>query len=336
MTGTLQAVTTNKANSILVTGGAGFIGSHLVDRLLKEGKRVTVIDNFNSFYSPETKRENIAAHLTNPSYNLIEGDLRNVDDVQKAFASGPFDVVVHLAAMAGVLPSLQNPALYMDVNVMGTQRILDAITAQTTAPYLVFCSSSSVYGERSTEKFSESDMTDRPMSPYAASKISAEVACFAAPRTKGLNVICVRPFTVFGPRQRPDLAIRKFCQLIENGEPIELYGDGSTKRDYTFVLDIVAGIASAIELQPPGFEIVNLGRSNPVTLLEMIDAIQKALGKKAQIIKRPMQNGDVPYTYADIDKARRLLNYAPATSFETGISEFVSWFRKHELTLSTK
>jgi UDP-glucuronate 4-epimerase len=336
MTGNLQAVTTNAANSILVTGGAGFIGSHLVDRLLKEGKRVTVIDNFNPFYAPERKRENIATHLSNPSYELIEGDLRNVEDVQKAFAKGPFDVVVHLAAMAGVLPSLQNPSLYMDVNVMGTQRILDAITAQKTSPYLVFCSSSSVYGERSTEKFSESDMTDRPMSPYAASKIAAEVACFAAHRTTGLNVICVRPFTVFGPRQRPDLAIHKFCQRIENGDPIELYGDGSTKRDYTFVLDIVAGIASAVERQVPGFEIVNLGRSSPVTLLEMIGAIEKALGKKAQIIEKPMQTGDVPYTFADIDKARRLLNYAPATSFEAGISEFVTWFRKHELMLSSK
>lgn len=327
---------TTEGKSILVTGGAGFIGSHLVDRLLREGNRVTVIDNFNAFYSPDRKRENVSAHLNNPSYDLIEGDLRSIDDVGRTFSKGPFDVVVHLAAMAGVLPSLQNPSLYMDVNVLGTQRILDAATAQENLPYMVFCSSSSVYGERSTEKFSETDLTDRPMSPYAASKIAGEVACFAAHRTKGLNVICVRPFTVFGPRQRPDLAIHKFCHRIEKGEPIELYGDGSTKRDYTFVLDIVAGITSAIEIQPPGFEIVNLGRSNPVTLLEMIDTIQAALGKKAQIIRKPMQNGDVPYTYADIDKARKLLNYAPATTFETGINEFVHWFRKHELTLSTK
>lgn len=329
-------MTSKAPHSILVTGGAGFIGSHLVDRLLKEGKKVTVIDNFNPFYSPDTKRENVAAHLSNPAYELVEGDLRNADDIRRAFAKGPFDVVVHLAAMAGVLPSLQNPSLYIDVNVLGTQRVLDEITAQEKLPYLVFCSSSSVYGERSTEKFSETDLTDRPMSPYAASKIAAEVACFAAHRTRGLNVICVRPFTVFGPRQRPDLAIHKFCQRIEQGEPIELYGDGSTKRDYTYVLDIVAGIASAIEIQPPGFEIVNLGRSSPVTLLEMIEAIEKALGKTATVIKKPMQNGDVPYTYADIDKARRLLNYAPATTFEAGVQEFVNWFRKHELTLSTK
>jgi UDP-glucuronate 4-epimerase len=174
------------------------------------------------------------------------------------------------------------------------------------------------------------------LSPYAASKIAGEAACFAAYKTRGLQVICVRPFTVFGPRQRPDLAIHKFCQRIENGESIELYGDGSTKRDYTFVLDLVAGIASAIEIQPPGFEVVNLGRSNPVSLFEMIETIEKALGKSAKIIKKPMQNGDVPYTYADIEKARRLLNYAPATSFETGIHEFVNWYRKHELTLSTK
>lgn len=329
-------MTTKATNSILVTGGAGFIGSHLVDRLLREGKKVTVIDNFTPFYSPETKRENISAHLSHPSYELVEGDLRNPDDVSRAFARGPFDVVVHLAAMAGVLPSLQNPSLYMDVNVLGTQRLLDEVTAGTKHPYLVFCSSSSVYGERSTEKFSETDQTDRPLSPYAASKIAGEAACFAAYKTRGLEVICVRPFTVFGPRQRPDLAIHKFCHRIENGESIELYGDGSTKRDYTFVLDLVAGIASAIEIQPPGFEVVNLGRSNPVTLHEMIKTIEKALGKTAKIIKKPMQNGDVPYTYADIDKARRLLNYEPDTSFETGINEFVNWYRKHELAVSSK
>lgn len=329
-------MTTKATNSVLVTGGAGFIGSHLVDRLLREGKKVTVIDNFTPFYSPETKRANIAAHLSNPSYELVEGDMRSPDDIRRAFARGPFDVVVHFAAMAGVLPSLQDPSLYMEVNVLGTQRLLDEVTSQTTLPYMVFVSSSSVYGERSTEKFSETDLTDRPLSPYAASKIAGEAACFAAYKTRGLQVICVRPFTVFGPRQRPDLAIHKFCHRIENGETIELYGDGSTKRDYTFVLDLVAGISSAIEIQPPGFEVVNLGRSNPVTLHEMIETIESALGKSAKIINKPMQNGDVPYTYADIDKARRLLNYEPTTSFETGIIEFVNWYRKHELALTTK
>ncbi len=326
---------TKSAQSILVTGGAGFIGSHLVDRLLKEGNRVTVMDNFNGFYAPEAKRENVSAHLNNPAYSLVEGDLRNVDDVRKIFTLGPYDVVVHLAAMAGVLPSLQNPSLYMDVNVVGTQRLLDEINKQSKVPYLVFCSSSSVYGERSTEKFSETDQTDRPLSPYAASKIAAEAACFAAYRTTGLQVVCLRPFTVFGPRQRPDLAIHKFCHLIENGDPIELYGDGTSKRDYTFVGDIVAGIVSAVNLRLQGFEVINLGRSNPVTLIEMIHTIEKALGKSAQITKRPMQIGDVPYTYADIDKARRLLAYEPMTSFDEGIAEFVKWFR-YKLTLSAK
>jgi UDP-glucuronate 4-epimerase len=329
-------VTSKATQSVLVTGGAGFIGSHLVDRLLNEGHRVTVIDNFNNFYSPETKRGNVSAHLNNPSYKLVEGDLRNAEDVREAFSNGPFDVVVHLAAMAGVLPSLQNPSLYMDVNVLGTQRVLDEIVKQSPFPYLVFCSSSSVYGERSTEKFSETDQTDRPLSPYAASKIAGEAACFAAHRTRGLQVVCIRPFTVFGPRQRPDLAIHKFCHLIENNESIDLYGDGSSKRDYTFVGDIVEGIVAAMRVRPPGFEVINLGRSNPVILSEMIQSIEKALGKTAKINKKPMQIGDVPFTYADIDKARRLLNYEPHTSFDEGIDEFVKWFRNHKLTLSTK
>jgi UDP-glucuronate 4-epimerase len=329
-------VTSKATQSVLVTGGAGFIGSHLVDRLLKEGQRVTVIDNFNNFYSPETKRGNVSAHSNNPSYKLVEGDLRNAEDVREAFSNGPFDVVVHLAAMAGVLPSLQNPSLYMDVNVLGTQRVLDEIVQQAPFPYLVFCSSSSVYGERSTEKFSETDQTDRPLSPYAASKIAGEAACFATHRTRGLQVVCIRPFTVFGPRQRPDLAIHKFCHLIENNESIDLYGDGSSKRDYTFVGDIVEGIVAAMRVRVPGFEVINLGRSNPVTLSEMIQSIEKALGKTAKINKKPMQIGDVPFTYADIDKARRLLNYEPHTSFDEGINEFVKWFRNHKLSLSTK
>jgi UDP-glucuronate 4-epimerase len=329
-------VTSKATQSVLVTGGAGFIGSHLVDRLLKEGQRVTVIDNFNNFYSPETKRGNVSAHLNNPSYKLVEGDLRNAEDVREAFSNGPFDVVVHLAAMAGVLPSLQNPSLYMDVNVLGTQRVLDQILKQSPVPYLVFCSSSSVYGERSTEKFSETDQTDRPLSPYAASKIAGEAACFAAHRTMGVQIVCIRPFTVFGPRQRPDLAIHKFCHLIENNESIDLYGDGSSKRDYTFVGDIVEGIVAAMRVRVPGFEVINLGRSNPVTLSEMIQSIEKALGKTAKINEKPMQIGDVPFTYADIDKARRLLDYEPQTSFDEGINEFVKWFRNHKLTLSTK
>lgn len=324
---------TNSGNqSVLVTGGAGFIGSHLVDRLLSEGYRVTVLDNFNDYYSPKTKRENIAEHLQNPNYELVEGDLRNVEDVQKTCSNGPFDVVVHLAAMAGVLPSLQNPSLYMDVNVLGTQRLLDAITQQAKLPFLVFCSSSSVYGERSTEKFSESDQTDRPLSPYSASKIAGEAACYATYKTVGLQTLCIRPFTVFGPRQRPDLAIHKFVHLIENDEPIDLYGDGSTKRDYTFVGDIVAGIMSAVEKKPQGFEVCNLGRSSPITLLEMIHSLEKALGKTAKINKKPPQLGDVPYTYADISRARRVLGYEPKTSFDDGIAEFVKWFRAKRLT----
>lgn len=322
---------TDSSRSVLITGGAGFIGSHLVDRLLKKGDRITVVDNFNDFYDPEVKRANVREHLNNPAYTLLTGDLRNVADIEKAFKNGPFNIVVHLAAMAGVLPSLQNPALYMEVNVLGTQRLLDQIARQPQPPFLLFCSSSSVYGERSIESFRETDQTDRPLSPYAASKIAAEAACFAAHRTTGLQVVCVRPFTVFGPRQRPDLAIHKFCHLIESGQPIELYGDGTSKRDYTFVGDIVDGLEKAIEFRSGTFEVMNLGRSQPVTLIEMIESLESAIGKKATIVHKPFQTGDVPYTFADIEKARRLLGYDPKTSFATGIAEFVRWYRQHQL-----
>jgi UDP-glucuronate 4-epimerase len=222
----------------------------------------------------------------------------------------------------------------MDVNVLGTQRLLDAAVEQTVKPFFVLCSSSSVYGERSTEEFIETDAVDRPLSPYAASKIAAEAAAFAAHRTCGLSVLCVRPFTVYGPRQRPDLAIHKFCHLIEQGEPIELYGDGTSRRDYTFVADIVDGIYRAMHFKGSQFEIINLGRSEPVSLSEMVESIERALGKKARIVRQPFQVGDVPNTYASIEKARRLLGYEPQTSLDDGIAQFVSWYRQSKLAVA--
>lgn len=308
---------------VLVTGGAGFIGSHLVERLLKQKNQVTVIDNFNDYYDVSIKRENIAPLVVSPNFRLIEGDIRSALDLEEAFDGDQFDVVVHLAAMTGVRPSLKEAAHYMDVNVLGTQRLLDKVSKNSL---FVFGSSSSVYGERAAERFVETDSIDRPMSPYAASKAAGEGICHAHRNATGLNVVCLRFFTVFGPRQRPDLAIHKFTKLIDEGRPIEVFGDGNSQRDYTYVLDIVNGIEAAMQLRDPGFEAINLGRSEPVRLLEMISMIEKHLGKKAQLIHRPMQTGDVPNTFAGIEKARRLLAYEPATNFEVGVANFVNWY----------
>lgn len=319
------------ARNIFITGGAGFIGSHLVEKALASGDRVTVLDNFNDFYDPQRKQANVRPHLQNRQFRLIEGDLRDRAALASAFAHGPFDVVVHLAAMAGVRPSLENPALYMDVNVMGTQYLLDEIKSHAAKTRLVFGSSSSVYGRRSKEHFRETDRVDQPLSPYAASKAANELQCYAAHETTGLQVICLRFFTVYGPRQRPDLAIHKFCRAIERGEQIEMFGDGSTARDYTFCLDIIEGVWAAMALEQPGFEIVNLGRSSPVTLSEMIACLEAALGKEAKVVRKPMQAGDVPYTYASIEKARSLLGYEPQTSLPDGVKSFVEWYRNSEL-----
>lgn len=319
-----------KNRNVLVTGGAGFIGSHLVDGLLSRGDRVTVLDNFNDYYNPANKRANVATHLTHPNYALIEGDIRNEQDLDAAFQRGTFDVVVHLAAMAGVRPSLSRAAYYMDVNVSGTQKIIDRIVNQNPKTRLVFGSSSSVYGARSGEMFREDDRVDMPLSPYAASKAANEVQCYAAHHTTGLPVVCLRFFTVFGPRQRPDLAIHKFCELIDEGTVVQVYGDGTSKRDYTFVGDIVTGIQQAMTFDSDGWEIINLGRSEPVVLIDMIKLIERFMEKPATLEYAPMPPGDVPYTYANVDKARKLLGYQPATSFEEGVRQFVEWYRSRK------
>lgn len=321
----------HKQRNVLVTGGAGFIGSTLVDALLNRGDRVTVIDNFNDYYDPSNKRANIKAHLENPNYLLVEGDIRNDSELDAAFDRGVFDVVVHLAAMAGVRPSLTRAAYYMDVNVCGTQKIIDRIVKQNPATRLVFGSSSSVYGARSGEMFREDDRVDMPLSPYAASKAANEVQCYAAHHTTGLPVICLRFFTVFGPRQRPDLAIHKFCELIDEGRTLQVYGDGNSKRDYTFVGDIVAGIQQAMACEFSGWDIVNLGRSEPVVLIDMIRLLEQNLKKEAKLEYAPMPPGDVPYTFANVEKARKLLGYQPSTTFEEGVGKFVEWYRARKL-----
>jgi UDP-glucuronate 4-epimerase len=325
---------TTAGKRTLVTGGAGFIGSHLVDRLLSAGHQVVVLDNFNDFYAPSIKRNNTHSHLREKRYRLIEGDIRNRQDLKAAFAEGPFDTVVHLAAMAGVRPSLVNPTLYMDVNVVGTQLLVDELLNSSPQARLVFGSSSSVYGQRSGEQFLETDRVDQPLSPYAASKAANEAQLYAVHHTTGLPVICLRFFTVFGPRQRPDLAIHKFCRAIDEGREIEVYGDGCSKRDYTFVSDIVSGITAAMTVPNLQYEIVNLGRSTPVKLLDMIAALENALGKKAKVVHKPFQTGDMPYTYASIDKARQLLSYNPTTPFDQGVAQFVEWYRQQRAAAS--
>ncbi|MDX2107691.1 MAG: SDR family NAD(P)-dependent oxidoreductase [Candidatus Melainabacteria bacterium] len=317
---------------ILITGGAGFIGSHLSERCIAKGDSVVALDNFNNFYNPDVKRKNIENLLNQERYKIVEGDIRNVDDLAEAFNHGPFDIVVHLAAMAGVRPSIEQPSLYMDVNVLGTQKLIDCMVAQKKPPFLAMASSSSVYGERDGEPFKETDITDRPISPYAASKVACEMIAHAAFFAHQLSTVCLRFFTVYGPRQRPDLAIHKFCKLIDADEPIELYGDGTTMRDYTFIDDIVSGIESVMELAKgePIFEILNLGRSEPVKLSKMVECIEHSLGKKAKIVYKPRQTGDVTNTFANIEKAQKLIGYKPVTSIEKGIDALVAWHQENK------
>ena len=317
---------------ILVTGGAGFIGSNLVDKLLSEEHEITVIDNFNDYYDPAIKERNVAPHADDVRYHLVRGDIEDAETVDGLFKSGGFDCVVHLAARAGVRPSLENPAAYIKTNVLGTTNILEAMHRHEVKK-LVFASSSSVYGNCRAETFSEDLKVTEPISPYAASKSACEQICYTYCHLYGIKTVCLRFFTVYGPRQRPDLAIRKFIEKIERGEAIEMYGDGTTKRDYTFIGDIVAGIRAAIAYDATPYEIINLGGGEPITLSRMIETIETVLGKKAAILRKPMQPGDVVKTVCDWSKANRLLGYTPSTRFEDGIRKFVEWRTKYVETI---
>lgn len=311
---------------ILVTGGAGFIGSHLVGRLLSEGGwRVAVVDDFNDFYSPPVKRANVAAYLDNPHFSLHEIDIRDADAVRAVFLENQFDAVVHLAARAGVRPSLREPKLYSDTNVGGTVNLLEA-AREFNVRRFVFGSSSSVYGASCKVPFSEDDKTARPISPYAATKAAGEMLCHTYAHLYDLRAVCLRFFTVYGARQRPDLAIHKFTRLISEGKPIQMFGDGTTRRDYTYIDDVIEGVRAAIDYDRSDYEIFNLGESQTVELREMIKLLEENLGRRAVIEHRPMQPGDVPQTFADITKARRLLNYEPKMKIEGGIRKFVEWF----------
>jgi UDP-glucuronate 4-epimerase len=313
--------------NILITGGAGFIGSHLVDHLLASGvNRVTVVDDFNDFYEPQIKRENIHRHLTDPRYTLAELDIRDRSALEPIFASSRFDAIVHLAARAGVRPSLAEPLLYSETNINGTLNLLE-LARQTQIKQFVFGSSSSVYGINAKVPFGEEDPIRQPISPYAATKGAGELLCHTYSHLYGLRCVCLRFFTVYGPRQRPDLAIHKFARLISQGKPIPVFGDGTTRRDYTYIDDIIAGVLAAINYNQSEFEVINLGESRTVELRELISLLEKELDTHAVIDRQPIQPGDVPQTFADISKARKLLGYDPKTQIEDGIHRFVEWFR---------
>ena len=310
--------------SVLVTGGAGFIGSHLVDRLLARGERVTVLDNFNDFYDPAIKRSNVAAHKQFPSYCLVEGDIRNAELVRHTFQDGSFDQVIHLAAMAGVRPSVKNPVLYHEVNLIGTMNLLEAMR-DFKVPHLIFASSSSVYGNNSKVPFSESDQVDNPISPYAATKKAGELMTYTYHHLYGIRTACLRFFTVYGPRQRPEMAIHKFSERICRDAEIEVYAEGRSRRDYTYIDDIIDGIMAARDADYE-YEIINLGRSDTVVLADLIGKLERALGKKAKVRFMPSQPGDVSQTFADISKARTLLGFEPRVSIDDGLRRFVDWY----------
>jgi len=308
----------------IVTGGAGFIGSHLVEKLLLNDWHVTVIDNYDAFYDKAIKKRNIEKFSNHPDLVFLEVDIREFDSL-KDNLKGAYDVIIHLAAKAGVRPSIENPMLYQSVNVMGTQNLLE-ISKLLNIKQFVFSSSSSVYGVNTNVPWSESDFVLKPISPYASTKISGELLGHVYSELYGIRFIALRLFTVYGPRQRPDLAIHKFARKILENEPIPVFGDGSTRRDYTFVEDIVAGILAAVDYNKTNYEIINLGNNRTISLSHMIETIEKVFDKKAIINRLPMQPGDVPETYANVNKAHQLLGYKPSLTFEEGIEKFKEWF----------
>jgi UDP-glucuronate 4-epimerase len=310
---------------ILVTGGAGFIGSHLVEKLLTARHAVAILDDFNDFYDPGIKRQNIAAVAKDIAIHHL--DLRDSGAVRNLFHREKFEAIAHLAARAGVRPSIQNPQLYYDTNVDGTLHLLDAARV-TGVERFIFASSSSVYGNSKTVPFSEDRQLIQTLSPYGATKIAGEFLCSTYSHLYGIRVVALRYFTVYGPRQRPDLAIHQFTRKIHAGKPIDQFGDGTTRRDYTYIDDIIAGVRAAINYDQSKYEVINLGESRTVELHELISLLEKALDRHAEIDRQPLQPGDVSQTFADISKARRLLGYNPQTQIEKGIERFVEWFRE--------
>ena len=306
---------------VLVTGGAGFIGSHLVDALLADGVHVTTLDNFDGFYDRATKEQNIASHRRHANWTLLEGDIRDLTAMRSQLSAG-YDLIVHLAAKAGVRSSIEDPLTYQDVNVKGTQNLLE-FAREARIRHFVFASSSSVYGLNPRVPWSEEDSVLAPISPYASTKVSGELLGHVYSRLYGIRFTALRFFTVYGPRQRPDLAIHKFAKLMLAGKSIPMFGDGSTRRDYTFVDDIVAGVRAAMAYDRTPYEVINLGNNQTLSLSDMIAGLEGALGVSARVERLPEQPGDVPQTWANVEKAARLLGYAPTTSYREGVRRFV-------------
>ncbi len=309
--------------NILITGGAGFIGSNLIDHLLNLGHKIICIDNFDNNYSREIKERNLEFAKSNKNFSFIEGNIINIHDLNKCFLQQLPGVVIHLAAKSGVRPSINNPYGYYESNVLGTLNLLEVMKTFRVKKML-FASSSSVYGNNKKIPFSETDNVDGPISPYAASKKACELLCHTYHHLYGFDIYCLRFFSVYGPRQRPDLAIQKFTEKILNGEVIQMYGDGSSSRDYTYIDDLICGITNALE-NIKGYEIFNMGESTVISLKQLIKMIEKQLGKKAIIEQVPFQPGDVMTTFANIEKAKNTINYRPKWKIEDGIKEFINW-----------
>ena len=315
-----------------ITGGAGFIGSSLATRLLNEGNNVVCIDNFCDFYNPKIKENNVQELLKNEKFKIYRNDIRDREAIKKIFDENNIDIVMHLAAMAGVRPSIENPILYQEVNCMGTQNILEEMK-EHNIKNLVMASSSSVYGNCKEVPFNENMTVDFAISPYAATKKANEVMTHVYHKLYNMNVMMLRFFTVYGPKQRPDLAINKFTRLMMNNQEIPMFGDGTTSRDYTYIDDIVDGIVRACEYAMKNenvYEILNIGNSEPITLKEMIDIIGEVLNIEPKIKQLPMQPGDVDKTYADITKAKKILQYEPKTSFKEGVTNFINWYKENK------
>jgi UDP-glucuronate 4-epimerase len=316
----------SQADSILVTGGAGFIGSHLVEALLARGSRVVCIDSFDPFYDPSIKRVNLRAALQHASFTLIEADIRDLARMEEVCRAYHVTRIFHGAARAGVRPSIRDPLLYEEVNVRGTLVMLE-VARRVAVTNFVFASSSSVYGGVAQVPFAESMILSRPISPYAATKLGGELLCSTYHHLYGLPVTCLRFFTVYGPRQRPDMAIHRFVRLMEQGEAVPIYGDGTARRDFTYIDDIVHGVLAALD-RPFPFEVFNLGESATMELKELISLLEDCVGRKARLQWLPPEPGDMPITYADINKATRLLGYRPRTPVKDGLPRFVEWFRR--------
>src|SRR6476619_3520260 len=308
---------------ILVTGGAGFIGSHLVEKLLTGGHEVVIVDDFNDFYDPEIKHANIAGFAKDVTVCRV--DLRENDSVRTVFGREKVDAIVHLAARAGVRPSIQSPRLYYDTNVVGTLHLLEAAHAAGVKRF-IFASSSSVYGASKTVPFSEDQLLTQTLSPYGATKIGGEFLCSTYSHLYQMRIVALRYFTVYGPRQRPDLAIHQFTRRIYTGQPIDQFGDGSTRRDYTYIDDIIQGTMAALDYDGPMYDVFNVGESQTIQLKDLIFAIENAVGKKEKINRLAEQPGDMPRTYADISKAKKLLRYNPTTKLSEGLPKFIEWF----------